>query len=89
VVFITTAVALTWGTLAFNAQLAWSAYSRRKIVSLVAAVVTLEELLGAEALPFVSQPGARLLLLLVMIAAQAALVVLSRRVVALQPVTDR
>ena len=77
VVFLPPALALTWGTLGFNVQLAISSRRRNTTLMVAAVAVLLLELVGGVAFPFLPLP--KELLLVVFLAAQSGLVWLGVR----------
>lgn len=95
VVFITASVALVWGTLGLNAQIAWSAFSTNRLIGLGAVALLMVELAasargrrpGSEVLWFIAQPDFRLVLATTLVVAQGVLLRLafSAKVLALPP----
>ncbi len=81
VVFLASSVALTWGTLGFNAHIAWTSFKTQRMLAAAAEVLIAAELVISRVLPLISQADAKLLLCGLLVLGQGTLMwyVLSRR----------
>jgi hypothetical protein len=74
IVFLASSVALTWGTLGFNAHVAWTSLKTQRTLARAAEVLIAAELIVGKVLPLISQPGVQLLLCGLLVLGQGTLI---------------